>query len=210
MSLFSIIVITTFYFVLQPKVTLPIYSPSMVSEELVEEDIRYIKKYHKINDFVLTNQNGELISQEFYQNKIYVADFFFTTCPDICPIMTENMGYLQSELKNQTDVLLVSFSVTPNVDSVDVLRSYADLKKDDDAKWNLFTGSKKEIYELARKSFLVAKNDGDGGKYDMIHTENFVLVDKESRIRGFYDGTNEDEMKKLLVDITILKQSYLD
>jgi protein SCO1/2 len=210
MSLFSIIVITTFYFVLQPKVTLPIYSPSMVSEELVEEDIRYIKKYHKINDFVLTNQNGELISQEFYQNKIYVADFFFTTCPDICPIMTENMGYLQSELKNQTDVLLVSFSVTPNVDSVDVLRSYADLKKVDDAKWNLFTGSKKEIYELARKSFLVAKNDGDGGKYDMIHTENFVLVDKESSIRGFYDGTNEDEMKKLLVDITILKQSYLD
>ena len=210
MSLFSIIVITTFYFVLQPKVTLPIYSPSMVSEELVEEDIRYIKKYHKINDFVLTNQNGELISQEFYQNKIYIADFFFTTCPDICPIMTENMGYLQSELKNQTDVLLVSFSVTPNVDSVDVLRSYADLKKVDDAKWNLFTGSKKEIYELARKSFLVAKNDGDGGKYDMIHTENFVLVDKESRIRGFYDGTNEDEMKKLLVDITILKQSYLD
>ena len=210
MSLFSIIVITTFYFVLQPKITLPICSPSMVSEELVEEDIRYIKKYHKINDFVLTNQNGELISQEFYQNKIYVADFFFTTCPDICPIMTENMGYLQSELKNQTDVLLVSFSVTPNVDSVDVLRSYADLKKVDDAKWNLFTGSKKEIYELARKSFLVAKNDGDGGKYDMIHTENFVLVDKESRIRGFYDGTNEDEMKKLLVDITILKQSYLD
>jgi protein SCO1/2 len=210
MSLFSIIVITIFYFVLQPKVTLPIYSPSMVSEELVEEDIRYIKKYHKINDFVLTNQNGELISQEFYQNKIYVADFFFTTCPDICPIMTENMGYLQSELKNQPDVLLVSFSVTPNVDSVDVLRSYADLKKVDDAKWNLFTGSKKEIYELARKSFLVAKNDGDGGKYDMIHTENFVLVDKESRIRGFYDGTNEDEMKKLLVDITILKQSYLD
>ena len=210
MSLFSIIVITTFYFVLQPKVTLPIYSPSMVSEELVEEDIRYIKKYHKINDFSLTNQNGQLISQEFYQNKIYIADFFFTTCPDICPIMTENMGYLQNELKNQTDVLLVSFSVTPNVDSVDVLRSYADLKGVDDSKWNLFTGSKKDIYELARKSFLVAKNDGDGGKYDMIHTENFVLVDKESRIRGFYDGTNEDEMNKLLNDVNILKQSYLD
>ena len=210
MSLFSIIVITTFYFVLQPKVTLPIYSPSMVSEELVEEDIRYIKKYHKINDFSLTNQNGQLISQEFYQNKIYIADFFFTTCPDICPIMTENMGYLQNELKNQTDVLLVSFSVTPNVDSVDVLRSYADLKGVDDSKWNLFTGSKKDIYELARKSFLVAKNDGDGGKYDMIHTENFVLIDKESRIRGFYDGTNEDEMNKLLNDVNILKQSYLD
>ena len=208
MSLFSIIVITTFYFVLQPKVSLPIYSPSMVSEELVEEDIRYIKKYHKINDFSLINQNGKLISQEFYRNKIYIADFFFTTCPDICPIMTENMSYLQSALKDQTDVLLVSFSVTPQVDTVDILRSYANLKGVDDSKWNLFTGNKKDIYELARKSFLVAKNDGDGGRYDMIHTENFVLIDKESRIRGFYDGTNKEEIKKLLIDIKILNNSY--
>ena len=210
MSFFSIVVITSFYFILQPKVSLPIYSPSMVSEELVEEDIRYVKKYHSISNFSLTNQNGELINQEFYQNKIYIADFFFTTCPDICPKMTENMGYLQNELKNQTDVLLVSFSVTPNIDSVSVLRAYADLKGVDDSKWNLFTGSKKDIYELARKSFLVAKNDGDGGKYDMIHTENFVLNDKENRIRGFYDGTNEVEMNKLLKDVKILQNSYLD
>ena len=210
MSFFSIVVITSFYFILQPKVSLPIYSPSMVSEELVEEDIRYVKKYHSISNFSLTNQNGELINQEFYQNKIYIADFFFTTCPDICPKMTENMGYLQNELKNQTDVLLVSFSVTPNIDSVNVLRAYADLKGVDDSKWNLFTGSKKDIYELARKSFLVAKNDGDGGKYDMIHTENFVLIDKENRIRGFYDGTNEVEMNKLLKDVKILQNSYLD
>ena len=210
MSFFSIVVITSFYFILQPKVSLPIYSPSMVSEELVEEDIRYVKKYHSISNFSLTNQNGELINQEFYQNKIYIADFFFTTCPDICPKMTENMGYLQNELKNQTDVLLVSFSVTPNIDSVSVLRAYADLKGGDDSKWNLFTGSKKDIYELARKSFLVAKNDGDGGKYDMIHTENFVLIDKENRIRGFYDGTNEVEMNKLLKDVKILQNSYLD
>ena len=210
MSFFSIVVITSFYFILQPKVSLPIYSPSIVSEELVEEDIRYVKKYHSISNFSLTNQNGELINQEFYQNKIYIADFFFTTCPDICPKMTENMGYLQNELKNQTDVLLVSFSVTPNIDSVSVLRAYADLKGVDDSKWNLFTGSKKDIYELARKSFLVAKNDGDGGKYDMIHTENFVLIDKENRIRGFYDGTNEVEMNKLLKDVKILQNSYLD
>ena len=210
MSFFSIVVITSFYFILQPKVSLPIYSPSMVSEELVEEDIRYVKKYHSISNFSLTNKNGELINPEFYQNKIYIADFFFTTCPDICPKMTENMGYLQNELKNQTDVLLVSFSVTPNIDSVSVLRAYADLKGVDDSKWNLFTGSKKDIYELARKSFLVAKNDGDGGKYDMIHTENFVLIDKENRIRGFYDGTNEVEMNKLLKDVKILQNSYLD
>lgn len=208
MCFFSIIVITSFYFILQPKVSLPIYSPSMVAEELVEEDIRYVKKYHVINNFSLTNQNGKLITQEFYENKIYVADFFFTTCPDICPIMTENMGYLQKELKNQTDILLVSFSVTPEVDSVDKLRVYADLKGVDDSKWNLFTGDKKDIYELARKSFLVAKNDRDGGKYDMIHTENFVLVDKEKRIRGFYDGTDTKQMDQLLNDIKILKNSY--
>ncbi|MDC1279504.1 SCO family protein [Flavobacteriaceae bacterium] len=208
MCVFSIIVITSFYFILQPKVSLPIYSPSMVAKELVEEDIRYVKKYHVINNFSLTNQNGKLITQEFYENKIYVADFFFTTCPDICPIMTENMGYLQKELKNQTDILLVSFSVTPEVDSVDKLRVYADLKGVDDSKWNLFTGDKKDIYELARKSFLVAKNDGDGGKYDMIHTENFVLVDKEKRIRGFYDGTDTKQMDQLLNDIKILKNSY--
>ena len=208
MCVFSIIVIISFYFILQPKLSLHIYSPSMVSEELVEEDIRYVKKYHVINNFSLTNQNGKLVTQEFYENKIYVADFFFTTCPDICPIMTENMGYLQKELKNQTDVLLVSFSVTPDVDSVDKLRVYADLKGVDDSKWNLFTGDKKDIYELARKSFLVAKNDGDGGKYDMIHTENFVLVDKEKRIRGFYDGTDTKQMDQLLSDIKILKNSY--
>ena len=208
MCFFSIIVITSFYFILQPKVSLPIYSPSMVAEELVEEDIRYVKKYHVINNFSLTNQNGKLITQEFYENKIYVADFFFTTCPDICPIMTENMGYLQKKLKNQTDILLVSFSVTPDVDSVDKLRVYADLKGVDDSKWNLFTGDKKDIYELARKSFLVAKNDGDGGKYDMIHTENFVLVDKEKRSRGFYDGTDTKQMDQLLNDIKILKNSY--
>ena len=118
------------------------------------------------------------------------------------------MGYLQKELKNQTDILLVSFSVTPEVDSVDKLRVYADLKGVDDSKWNLFTGDKKDIYELARKSFLVAKNDGDGGKYDMIHTENFVLVDKEKRIRGFYDGTDTKQMDQLLSDIKILKNSY--
>ena len=206
MSFFSIVVVTSFYFILQPKVSLPIYSPSMVSEELVEEDIRYVKKYHSISNFSLTNQNGELINQEFYQNKIYIADFFFTTCPDICPKMTENMGYLQNELKNQTDVLLVSFSVTPNIDSVNVLRAYADLKGVDDSKWNLFTGSKKDIYELARKSFLVAKNDGDGGKYDMIHTENFILVDQKKRIRGYYDGTLEEDIESLLNDIDILKQ----
>tara|TARA_B100001093_G_scaffold153067_1_gene145857 strand:+ start:1485 stop:2195 length:711 start_codon:yes stop_codon:yes gene_type:complete len=207
MTILSVVVLSSFYYLLQPKITLPIYSPNMVSTELVDQSIQYVKKYHKISDFSLTNQNGETISEQFYDNKIYVADFFFTTCPTICPIMTENMFYIQEKTINE-EILLASFSVTPKIDSVAQLKKYAIKKGVDDKKWNLLTGDKKEIYELARKSYLVAKDDGDGGKYDMIHTENFVLIDKERRIRGFYDGTNIEEMDKLLDDIKILQNSY--
>ena len=119
------------------------------------------------------------------------------------------MGYLQNKLIDNPEILLVSFSVTPEIDSVQQLKKYALEKNVIDSKWNLLTGDKKEIYDLARKSYLVAKNDGDGGKYDMIHTENFVLVDKDKRIRGFYDGTKQTEMDKLLNDIRILENSYL-
>ncbi|MGB0633553.1 MAG: SCO family protein [Flavobacteriaceae bacterium] len=209
MIVFSAIVISSFYFMKKPVKSLPIYSPSMISKELVAEEIQFVKKYHKIKDFSLFNQNGYKITEEDYNNKIYVADFFFTTCPTICPIMTENMGYLQNKLIDNPEILLVSFSVTPEIDSVQQLKKYALEKNVIDSKWNLLTGDKKEIYDLARKSYLVAKNDGDGGKYDMIHTENFVLVDKEKRIRGFYDGTNQSEMDKLLNDIRILENSYL-
>jgi len=208
MMFFSVVVLTSFYFILQPKVILPIYSPNMVSQELVDENIRYIKKYHRIADFSLTNQNGEKITQKNYENKIYIADFFFTTCPTICPIMTDNMTYLQEKLLKNKNILLASFSVTPDIDNVEVLKDYALKKGVLSYKWNLLTGNKKMIYDLARKSYLVAKNDGDGGKYDMIHTENFVLIDKEKRIRGFYDGTNKEEMEKLLNDVEILKNSY--
>jgi protein SCO1/2 len=208
MTVFSAFVVSSFYYVNKPIETLPIYSPSMVSKELVEENIQFIKKYHKIKDFSMKNQNGETITQEFYNDKIYVADFFFTTCPTICPIMTENMGYVQEKIKNDSDVLLLSFSVTPEIDTVEQLKKYSLEKNVIDSKWNLVTGNKKDIYNLARTSYLVAKTNGDGGKYDMIHTENFVLVDKEKRIRGFYDGTNSKEMDQLLNDIKILKNSY--
>ena len=115
------------------------------------------------------------------------------------------MSYIQEQTKNQ-DVQLVSFSVTPEIDSVQQLKKYALEKGVNDKKWNLLTGNKKRIYELARKSFLVAKDDGDGGKYDMIHTENFMLIDKQRQIRGFYDGTNPDDVERLLEDIKILKK----
>lgn len=204
----SAVIIYLFYNALQPQKTLPVYSPAMVNEELVAQEIQHIRKYHTIADFSLTNQNGKTVTQADYEDKIYVADFFFTTCPTICPIMTKNMAGLQEKIKDDPEVLLLSHSVTPQIDSVPQLKKYALEKGVIDTKWNLVTGDKKHIYELARKSYLAAKTDGDGGPFDMIHTENFILVDKEKRIRGFYDGTQETDMVKLLEDLNILKESY--
>ncbi|ASV29978.1 SCO family protein [Maribacter cobaltidurans] len=202
----SAVIIYLFYNALQPQKTLPVYSPAMVNSDLVDQEIQHIRKYHTIADFSLINQNGDTITQDDYRDKIYIADFFFTTCPTICPIMTKNMASIQDKVGD--DVMLLSHSVTPQIDSVAQLKKYALEKGVDDSKWNLVTGDKKQIYELARKSYLAVKTDGDGGPYDMIHTENFILVDKKKRIRGFYDGTSEEEVQKLLEDLKILKCSY--
>ncbi len=203
----SMVILYLIYNALEPKKRLPVYQPSMVSFELVDSTLHHIKKYHTIADFSLTNQNGKTITQKNYENKIYVADFFFTTCPTICPVMTKNMVEIQNRIKND-DVLLLSHSVTPEIDSVAQLKKYALQNGVDDTKWNLVTGDKKQIYELARKSYLAVKTDGDGGPYDMIHTENFILVDKKRRIRGFYDGTKTKDIEKLMQDLAILKASY--
>ncbi len=185
---------------------LPIYQPAMVSAELVDSTIQYQKKYHKIADFSLINQNGKIITQEDYKDKIYVADFFFTTCQTICPIMTSNMADIQKEILNDDEVMLLSHSVTPEIDTAAQLKRYAITKGVVDSKWNLVTGDKKQIYELARKSYLAVKTVGDGGPFDMVHTENFMLIDKKRQIRGFYDGTNPDDINRLLEDIKILKK----
>ena len=201
----SIIIISIFYQILKPREVLPIFQPAQVNEELVDSTIQHVKKYHTIADFSLINQNGKTVTQETYNNKIYVADFFFTTCQTICPIMTDHMVVLQNELKLDPEVMLLSHTVTPKIDSVAQLKKYAIEKRVLDAKWNLVTGDKKEIYQLARKSYLAVKSYGDGGEYDMIHTENFILVDQKKRIRGYYDGTNIEDIELLLNDIQILK-----
>ena len=204
---FSTATISLFYTILKPIETLPIYQPAEVNEKLVDSSIIHVSKYHKISDFILTNQNGKEITQADYKDKIYVADFFFTTCQDICPVMTKNMYELQEELKNDHEILLLSHTVIPEVDTVKRLKEYAIENNVDDSKWNLVTGDKKQIYELARKSYL-AVEDSNFNEFDMIHTENFMLIDKEKQIRGFYDGTNSEEINRLLKDIEILKQSY--
>ncbi len=205
MLILSAIIVTAIYQILKPTPKLAVFQPNMVNAELVDSTKQHIKKYHTISDFALLNQNGDTITQKDYENKIYIADFFFTTCPTICPIMTDNMIKLQEILKDQDDVLLLSHTVTPEIDSVSVLKAYAEKKGVNDAKWNMVTGDKEQIYDLARKSYLVAKYEPFDDVYDMIHTENFVLVDAQRRIRGFYDGTNWEEMEKLLKDLAILQ-----
>ncbi|TBN00219.1 SCO family protein [Hyunsoonleella flava] len=207
-GIISVIIIAIIYNTLNVYQPLPIYQPAMVSTALVDSTIQYKKKYHKIADFSLVNQNGETVTQDNYKDKIYVADFFFTTCQTICPIMTDHMAQIQKEIKSDTEVMLLSHSVTPKIDTVAQLKRYSLKKGVDDDKWNLVTGDKKQIYELARKSYLAVKTNGDGGPFDMIHTENFMLIDKKRQIRGFYDGTNPEDIDKLLHDIAILKEEY--
>ena len=204
----SLVILLLFYRALTPKKILPIYQPALVNYELVDSSLQHVKKYHKIAPFKLWNQNGDLITHRDYEGKIYVADFFFTTCPTICPIMTANMGDLQAHYLSDQKVQLLSFSVTPEVDSIAQLKKYALEKGVNDKKWNLLTGEKKAIYALARKSYFVAKEDGDGGPNDMIHTENFVLIDPDRRIRGYYNGVSKPAMDELIEDIQTLKQEY--
>ena len=206
MVVWGIVSVPIFYSILKPIERLPVYQPASVNSELVDTTIVHKINYHKISDFTLTNQNGETVTQKKYDNKIYVADFFFTTCQSICPIMTKNMKDIQDKLIKDSEVLLLSHTVYPEIDSVEVLKKYAVENNVIDSKWDLVTGDKKEIYDLARKSYLAAK-DNSFGEYDMIHTENFVLIDKKKQIRGFYDGTNKQEINRLFDDIKILKNS---
>lgn len=200
----STIILTLFYSALKPKKTLPIYNPSMVNPELVDSTIQYISKYHTISDFSFTNQNGETITQKEYEGKIYVADFFFTTCGSICPKMTTNLVEVQKAFINNPKVMLLSHTVFPETDNVSVLKEYAIKNGVIDAKWNLVTGDKKQIYTMARKSYLAVKLGKPEELYDMVHTENFVLVDSKRRVRGFYDGTKKEDIERLIDDINFL------
>jgi protein SCO1/2 len=205
--LLSAVIVTVFYNILSVDKRLPIYQPANFEPKLVDSSIQHVKKYHKVADFSLTNQNGEEVTQKDYDGKIYIADFFFTTCQSICPIMTKNMVYLQNQLKDDSEILLLSHTVTPEIDSVAQLKRYALEKGVNDKKWNLVTGERKQIYDLARKSYLVVEDDGMND-YGMIHTENFALVDKDKQIRGVYNGISKGGIDSLLVDLKTLKKEY--
>jgi protein SCO1/2 len=207
-----VVIFISIYTLLNQK-TLPIITPRDVNPELVDSLVQHIGYNHKIAQFAFTNQNGKKITNKDYEGKIYVADFFFTTCQTICPKMTDNMVWLQNKIKDNPKVKLLSHSVFPDEDTVEVLKKYAKEKGVIDEKWNLVTGNQKEIYKIARQSYLVVKTGKPEELFDMVHTENFVLVDQKGRIRGFYNGLNIDKnvkgeknLTQLVEDIEFLSE----
>jgi len=192
------------YPMLKKRERLQVFQPVDVNVKLVDKDMQRKGRDHHIAPFHLIDQNGDSVTQADFEGVVYVADFFFTTCPSICPKMSTNLSALAVEYANEPRIKFLSHSVTPEKDSVPVLAAYAAKYNANATQWKLVTGSKQHIYELARRSYFAVTTEGDGGPDDFIHTENFILVDTKSRIRGFYDGTSKPDMERLRGDIAIL------
>lgn len=167
-----------------------------------------IKKIHEIPDFQFIDQDGNMVTQKTVEGKTYVADFFFTTCESICPVMSKEIMKLTQKLGSDSSVVFLSHTVDPETDSIPQLRAYAQAHQAKSWQWHFLTGDKKALYDMARKGYFVTATQGDGGPDDFVHTQNFVLVDKYRNIRGYYDGTDSLEMGKLLKDIALLKKEY--
>ncbi len=208
LGIFSILMIIIIFIFSNKTRKLPVFNPIDVNPRLVDKSVRNVKNGHKIADFTLLNQKGDTITQDTFKDKIYVANFFFTSCKGICPVMATNMKTVQDTFKDDDDVLFLSMSVTPVKDSISVLKAYAKQKGAILGKWHFTTGDKKDIYNLARKSFMAVLDEGDGGEQDFIHTEQFMLIDKKRQIRGFYDGTKPEDIELLKKDIRILEEEY--
>lgn len=191
------------------KKVLPVINPTNVNPALVDSSLHNQGINHKVLNFDLINQDGEAVDENMIKDKIVVADFFFTTCPSICPKMTNQLTRIQTEFLNNDDVIILSHTVWPEVDSVETLKVYADLYNAKTKKWQFLTGSKEQLYKLARQSYLVAPSISDtnfdqGGEGDFIHTTNIALVDKKRQIRGFYNGVDSTKIKQLIDDIYLL------
>jgi protein SCO1 len=187
---------------------LPIMGWRDVKQVSRDGKVGYDTIYHTIPDFAFVNQDGALVTNKTFHDKIYVADFFFTSCPTICPIMKTQMLRVYEKFKDNDDILLLSHSIDPVYDSVPVLKVFSDRLGVDSRKWHFVTGDKDEIYEIGEKSYMVtAQEDADEpGGY--LHSGAFILVDKDRRIRGFYDGTKELEVDRLIRDIPTLLKEY--
>lgn len=164
--------------------------------------------YHTVKPFCFINQYNEKVTEETVKGKIYVTDFFFTTCQSICPIMSTELERVYNQFSNHKDVLILSHTVAPEEDSVNVMMDYAKLHGVTNKQWLFLTGDKKHLYDMARTSYLLNMEEGNGDADDFIHTQNFALVDKEKHLRGFYDGTDSLEVSRLIVDMNLLLEEY--
>ncbi|MBK7382933.1 MAG: SCO family protein [Flavobacteriales bacterium] len=189
------------YFIIKPSDKLRVFHPRELDERLVDPSLRNAEGEHHILDFALVDQLGRTITLADVKDRIIVADFFFTTCTTICPKMTTQMERVQEAYAKDDRIVLLSHSVTPEVDSVPTLAAYAQLHNADPERWHFLTGDRKQIYALARRSYFACQDKGDGGPDDFVHTENFVLVDPQHCIRGFYDGTSAKSIDLLIEDI---------
>jgi len=188
---------------------LPFYGPREAVTVIVDGEEQTDTIYHSIADFNFINQNGNPVSEADYEGKIYVADFFFTTCQSICPIMTSQLERVQAEFAENEHIAILSHTVDPEMDSVEALKAYAENRTSINGKWNFVTGDKKELYRIARKGYMLSVAEGDGGPDDFIHSPLLVLIDKEKHIRGYYDGTIPEEVDVLINDIKVLIAEYI-
>ena len=208
-----IIGITIAYFMLKPSTgekDLPVIQPRDLKKDMVDPELLKKGVGHRIGEFSFPNQYGKTITLNDVRGKIFVAEYFFTTCKTICPIMTGQMKRVQEKFRGNSDFKILSFTVDPKNDTIEAMKAYAKKHHAEKGQWHFITGEKKDLYQLARQSFFVlkpaeARNLGDAGS-DFIHTNNFVLVDQELRIRGYYDGTNPKIVDTLMQDIDFLLQ----
>lgn len=164
----------------------------------------------KVAPFEFTNQGGQKLTSDFVEGKVWVACYFFTTCPTTCPRMIAGMGDIQQEFAGEDRLRLVSFTVDPQNDTPEVLQKYAQDRDIDTRQWNLVTGAKKDLYRYARKELTLMATDGDGGPRDFIHSDRLVLLDKNNYIRGYYDGTEASEVRQLITDIKKLLKEDIE
>lgn len=186
---------------------LPYYSEASFTPNWFDNPEDVPNNFHHIKQFTLTNQNGKSVTEKTVDGKICVVDFFFTTCPGICRKMTKNMLLLQDAFEGDSDVLLLSHTVTPERDSVGQLKAYAEIKGIKDKNWHLLTGDRKLIYDLGRNYYFAEEDLGVGkDEHDFLHTENFILIDQNRRIRGIYNGLNKNDIEQIIADIKTLKK----
>lgn len=206
--LFFIVGVSITYYLIQPREKkLPVINPIDLESEMVDPEVLMERKGygHTIGDFSFLNQEGKVITQNEIDGKVFVAEYFFTTCPTICPVMNHQLTRVQKAFADEEQFRILSFTVNPEVDTVAQMKRYAEEHHANSKQWHFLTGEKEELYGLARKSFFVLKpaeaaNLGDAGN-DFIHTNNFVLVDKHRRIRGYYDGTSASAVDSLIYDV---------